>query len=96
MDNKKSYQKQKQNQNVEKQIKIEEVEVEDVKADNFGIVYNYKRLNVRTDASKKSNSLTVIDAGTKVKIIDENDGWTNVDLENGPIGYVMTKYLNIM
>lgn len=94
MDNKKS--DQKQNQNVEKQIKIEEVEVEEVKADNFGIVYNCERLNVRTDASKKSNSLTVIDAGTKVKIIDENDGWTNVDLENGPIGYVMTKYLNIM
>ena len=51
-------------------------------------------LNVRSKASVKSKIVAVIDSGYKVTVLNaQSNGWSQVLLENGQIGYVANKFL---
>jgi len=52
-------------------------------------------VNVRTDASLESDSISTLNAGDCVKITGFRDGWYSVVLEDETNGYVRSDFLNI-
>lgn len=68
-------------------------------AKRFGRVASCEKLNVRTEADVKSEILKIIDVGTRVKIIDDqNEDFYKVTIKRAKdeflTGYCMKKYID--
>ena len=55
---------------------------------------NTETLNVRENAGKQYNVVGQVNKGDKVTAVSENNGWTEIETENGIKGFVATKYLS--
>lgn len=62
-----------------------------------GIVSNCKKLHVRSDVSKQSVSITLINAGTEVKINTKKStqAWYSVKTADGIEGFCMKEYITV-
>lgn len=54
------------------------------------------RLNVRNGAGTNYSVVTTVTNNSKVTINSEHNGWYNVTLENGKVGYVSSKYIKVI
>lgn len=55
---------------------------------------NVQAVNVRSNAGTQYDILKVASYGTKVKLIKKSNGWCNVELPSGTIGWIAEKYIN--
>ena len=70
---------------------------ETVRKTQVGTVVNCARLNVRKRPNRAAQVVTVINAGTVVKINDRRstEDFYNVTTENGKFGYCMKQYIEV-
>lgn len=50
-------------------------------------------LNVRTEPTVESSRLKQVTEGARLEVIEELDGWLEIDLGNGSVAYVCTDYV---
>lgn len=55
---------------------------------------NVVAVNVRSDAGKQYDIIKVASQGTKVKLIKKSNGWCNIELPSGTIGWISEKYID--
>ena len=68
-----------------------EITTEDTQAPN-PVVQTTTGVNLRKEPNTECEVLTVLDQGTMLELIGEEDGWAVVDYQ-GQIGYVKIEYL---
>lgn len=61
--------------------------------DKTGTV-NTSYLNVRSGAGKTNNITGLVSYGDKVTVLDESNGWYQIELTNGKTGWVNGKYIS--
>ena len=76
---------------VDKQTSEPEITTEDTQAPN-PVVQTTTGVNLRKEPNTECEVLTVLDQGTMLELIGEEDGWAVVDYQ-GQIGYVKIEYL---
>ena len=72
----------------------EETNVEVQTKSAYGIV-NCSKLNVRKGPSKNTDSLCVIDIGSKLEVEPFNEEWIKVTTAEGVSGYCMLEFVDI-
>lgn len=81
---------------------VDEVLTEDTEETNvevqtkpaYGIV-NCSKLNVRKEPSKNTDSLCVIDIGSKLEVEPFNEEWVKVTTAEGVSGYCMLEFVDV-
>ena len=81
---------------------VDEVLIEDAEETNvevqtkpaYGIV-NCSKLNVRKGPSKNTDSLCVIDIGSKLEVEPFNEEWIKVTTAEGVSGYCMLEFVDV-
>ena len=75
---------------------VEKVE-EPIPVPVFGIVANCSKLNIRKEAKKEADAVTVVNAGSKLTIdLDcKNKKWYKVTTADGKNGYCMKEFVTI-
>lgn len=74
----------------------EAVEPEEVKETfKIGVVSNCKRLHVRLEPSKESESISIIDSDTEVDVLEDSDPMFYKVRVNNIEGYCMKKFIAI-
>ena len=76
---------------VDTQTSEPEITTEDTQAPN-PVVQTTTGVNLRKEPNTECEVLTVLDQGTMLELIGEEDGWAVVDYQ-GQIGYVKIEYL---
>ena len=76
---------------VDTQTSEPEITTEDTQAPN-PVVQTTTGVNLRKEPNTECEVLTVLDLGTMLELIGEEDGWAVVDYQ-GQIGYVKIEYL---
>ena len=76
---------------VDTQTSEPEITTEDTQAPNT-VVQTTTGVNLRKEPNTECEVLTVLDQGTMLELIGEEDGWAVVDYQ-GQIGYVKIEYL---
>ena len=76
---------------VDTQTSEPEITTEDAQAPN-PVVQTTTGVNLRKEPNTECEVLTVLDQGTMLELIGEEDGWAVVDYQ-GQIGYVKIEYL---
>ena len=76
---------------VDTQTSEPEITTEDTQAPN-PVVQTRTGVNLRKEPNTECEVLTVLDQGTMLELIGEEDGWAVVDYQ-GQIGYVKIEYL---
>lgn len=76
---------------VDTQTSEPEITTEDTQALN-PVVQTTTGVNLRKEPNTECEVLTVLDQGTMLELIGEEDGWAAVDYQ-GQIGYVKIEYL---
>lgn len=76
---------------VDTQTSEPEITTEDTQAPN-PVVQTTTGVNLRKEPNTECEVLTVLDQGTMLELIGEEDGWVVVDYQ-GQIGYVKIEYL---
>ena len=76
---------------VDTQTSEPEITTEDTQASN-PVVQTTTGVNLRKEPNTECEVLTVLDQGTMLELIGEEDGWAVVDYQ-GQIGYVKIEYL---
>ena len=63
----------------------------------FGVVANCSRLNIRKEAKKDADVVTVVNAGAKLTIDADysNKKWCKVTTKDGKNGYCMKEFVTI-
>ena len=59
----------------------------------IGTVVNCDALRIRREPSFDSEILSIIDAGTRLKLLPENNEWYKVSKFKGVTGYVAANYV---
>lgn len=86
-------------------IDVDEVEpvVEEVVEETTEVVdsellgrVNYAKLNIRTSPSTTAKVEKVVSKDDLVTILDEEDSWYHVSLEDGTTGYCMREYIDVV
>ena len=72
----------------------EETNVEVQTKPSYGIV-NCSKLNVRKGPSKNTDSLCVIDIGSKLEVEPFNDEWIKATTAEGVSGYCMLEFVDV-
>ena len=72
----------------------EETNVEVQTKSAYGIV-NCSKLNVRKGPSKNTDSLCVIDIGSKLEVEPFNEEWIKVTTAEGVSGYCMLEFVDV-
>ena len=57
-------------------------------------VYATDKVNVRAEASETAEVLGQLEAGSKTTRLEDKDGWSRIDYNNGTQGYVKSEYLS--
>ena len=55
---------------------------------------NKDRINIRTAPSTDARRITLVDRWTKVRVLGRQGDWSCIRLQNGAIGWVLSKYLS--
>ena len=76
---------------VDTQTSEPEITTEDTQAPN-PVVQTTTGVNLRKEPNTECEVLTVLDQGTMLELIGEEDGWAVVDYQ-GQIGYVKSEYV---
>lgn len=58
------------------------------------IVYATDKVNVRAEASETAEVLGQLEIGSKTTRLEDKDGWSRIDYNNGTQGYVKSEYLS--
>lgn len=59
---------------------------------SFGIVFS-KEVNIKSEPNLRSETLFKLHEGTKIKIVDNVEGWNKIKLSDGKIGWMPLKEL---
>jgi uncharacterized protein YgiM (DUF1202 family) len=51
---------------------------------------------VKSSPNEKSTDLFILHEGTKVKVIDEIDGWKRIKIANGNEGWILAKSIEVI
>ena len=79
---------------IEDTEETEETNVEVQTKPAYGIV-NCSKLNVRKGPSKNTDSLCVVDIGSKLEVEPFNEEWIKVTTADGVSGYCMLEFVDI-
>lgn len=58
------------------------------------VVYAIDKVNVRAEASETAEVLGQLEVGSQTTRLEDKDGWSRIDYNNGTQGYVKSEYLS--